>query len=178
MTAAEDSDNSLQAIRQWTLVQPLVSAYLGGIVASKADRDDLLQETAVAVLNSYANYDSARSFDGWVLGIAQNVLRNHFRKLSRDRLIFDDTLLVGLAESFEVVAAEQTERLDRLNECLKKLAPAARTLCELRYRDELSIELISQRLGKTTAAVAKTLQRLREQLRGCIESTGLSGEPS
>lgn len=174
----EDSQHSLKAIRHWTLAQPLVSAYLGSIVPSKADRDDLLQETAVAVLKSYGNYDSSRSFDGWVLGVAQNVLRNHFRRLSRDRLVFDEALLAGLAESFEAVAAEQAERLDRLDECLEKLAPTARSLCDLRYRDELSIELIAQRLGKTTAAVAKALQRVREQLRGCIESQRLSGEPS
>ena len=178
MSAEENSQHSLQAIRRWTLAQPLVSAYLGGIVASKSDRDDLLQETAVAVLKSYGSYDAARSFDGWVLGVAQNVLRNHFRKLSRERLIFDETLLAGLAESFETVAAEQAERLDQLDECLGQLAPAARSLCDLRYRDELSIDSIAQRLGKTTAAVAKTLQRVREQLRGCIESRGLSGETS
>jgi hypothetical protein len=39
----EDSQHSLKAIRHWTLAQPLVSAYLGSIVTSKADRDDLLQ---------------------------------------------------------------------------------------------------------------------------------------
>jgi len=178
MSAAEDSDNSLQAIRQWTLVQPLVSAYLGGVVINKADRDDLLQETAVAVLKSYSSYDGTRSFEGWVLGVAQNVLRNHFRKLSRERLIFDDSLLADLAESYEIVAAEQGARLDRLDECLKRLAPAARNLCELRYRDELTIELISERVGKTASAVAKTLQRVRDQLRGCIEASGLSGGPS
>lgn len=156
----------------------MVSAYLGGIVVRKADRDDLLQETAAAALKSFGNYDSTRPFDGWVLGIAQNVVRNHFRKISRERLIFDDALLASLADSFEAVAPEQSEQLDRLGECLEKLPPAARSICDLRYRDELSIETISRRLGKTTAAVAKALQRIREQLRGCIETIGLSGEPS
>lgn len=174
----EDPQHSLQAIRHWTLAQPLVSAYLGSIVTSKSDRDDLLQETAVAVMKSFSNYDSSRSFDGWVLGVAQNVLRNHFRKLSRDRLIFDESLLAGLAESFAGIAAEQDERLDRLGECLEKLDPASRSLCDLRYREELTIDLIAQRLGRTSTAVAKTLQRVREQLRRCIESRSLSGEPS
>lgn len=174
----EDSKDSLQAIRQWTLVLPLVSAYLGGVVSSKSDRDDLLQETAVAVWKSYATFDPARPFSSWVLGIAQNVVRNHFRRLSRERLVFDDLLLASLAESFESVASEQSSLLEHLDDCLGKLTPEARKVCEMRYREELPLETISVRLGKSTAAVAKTLQRIREHLRRCIESTRISGEPA
>jgi RNA polymerase sigma-70 factor (ECF subfamily) len=139
----QNADISLQAVRQWTMAQSLVSAYLGGIVVSKTDRDDLLQETAVAVLTSYSGYGSSRPFEGWVLGIAQNVLRNHFWKLARERLIFDDALMESLAGSFATVRGEQAARLDRLEGCLAKLLPSARDVCDLRYREELSLEAIA-----------------------------------
>ncbi len=45
--------NILMATKQWTLVQPLVSAFVGAIVRDFAVRDDLLQEIAVAILESY-----------------------------------------------------------------------------------------------------------------------------
>jgi RNA polymerase sigma-70 factor (ECF subfamily) len=178
MTTENDSDQSLEALRRWTMVQPMVSAFLRGIIVNKTDCDDLLQEAAVAVIKSYGSYDQTRSFDGWVLGVAQNVLRNHFRKVARDRLIFDEGLLMGLADSFAAVAPEQTRKMDRLEECLDKLSPSARDLCEMRYREELSIAAISNRVGKTSATIAKTLQRIRDQLRICIESPKLSGESS
>lgn len=127
-----NADISLQAVRQWTMAQSLVSAYLRGIVVSKTDRDGFLQEAAVAVLSSDRGYDSSRAFEGRVLGIAQNVLRNHFWKLARDRLIFDDALMESPAGSFATVRGEQAARQDRLEDCLAKLLPSARDICDLR----------------------------------------------
>ncbi|MFM8584714.1 MAG: hypothetical protein ACKOFW_24920, partial [Planctomycetaceae bacterium] len=51
-----------QATRQWTLAQPVVSAFIGSIVRDVAARDDVLQETAVAVLESFDRYDPALPF--------------------------------------------------------------------------------------------------------------------
>jgi len=44
-------DHSLrEATRQWTLAVPAVSAFIASLVRDFQDRDDILHETAVAVL--------------------------------------------------------------------------------------------------------------------------------
>jgi RNA polymerase sigma-70 factor (ECF subfamily) len=45
----------------------------------------------------------------------------------------------------------------------------AQRLCELRYRDDLKPAAIASAVGMSANTVAKALQRIREQLRLCIE---------
>ena len=40
-----------QATRCWTLAQPVVSAFVASVVCDFRDRDDVLQETALAVFD-------------------------------------------------------------------------------------------------------------------------------
>ena len=42
-------------------------------------------------------------------------------------------------------------------------------MVRLRYYDELTAEEIAQRVGGTGAAVRVALQRIRQQLRECVE---------
>jgi DNA-directed RNA polymerase specialized sigma24 family protein len=42
-------------------------------------------------------------------------------------------------------------------------------MLRLRYFEELNSEEIARRLGSKSAAVRVTLQRIREQLRACVE---------
>ena len=42
-------------------------------------------------------------------------------------------------------------------------------MCELRYQQDLKPAAIAEVVGMTANAVAKSLQRIREQLRECID---------
>lgn len=158
-----------QAIRHWTLAQPVVSAYVSSVVRDFRDRDDILQAIAVAVLESFHTYDPARSFAGWAMGIARNQIGSYLRERKRSRLLFDPETVELLAVAFEQIGAEQTRPLDYLNECVGKLEGRARQLCDLRYQNDLKPAAIANLLGMTPNSVAKSLQRIRDQLRQCIE---------
>jgi DNA-directed RNA polymerase specialized sigma24 family protein len=49
------------------------------------------------------------------------------------------------------------------------MAARPRQILRWRYFEDLKSEEISRRLGSKSAAVRVTLQRLREQLRACVE---------
>lgn len=158
-----------QAIRYWTLAQPVVSAYVASVVRDFRDRDDLLQAIAVAVLESFSSYDSNRPFTAWAIGIARNQIGTYLRDRKRNRLVFDAETVDLLAVAFEQVDTEQTRKLDFLQHCLAKLEGRARQLCELRYQNDLKPAAIASLLSMTPNTVAKSLQRIRDQLRQCIE---------
>lgn len=158
-----------QAAKLWTLAQPVVSAFVTSVVRDFAARDDILQEVAVAVIESFDRYDPDRPFVEWALGIARNHVRLYLRRLRRDRLVFDDELIVSLASAFEETAVEQMPLLDFLEECLAQLEGRARELCNLRYVQDLKPAAIAEIVGMTANSVAKALQRIRDQLRDCIE---------
>ncbi len=162
-------DNTRQAARLWTLAQPVVSAFVTSVVRDFSARDDVLQEIAVAVIESFERYDSSRSFVGWALGIARNQVGLYLRRVRRDRLVFDDETIGCLASAFGAVSADETPKLDFLQDCLRGLEGRARELCDLRYRQDLKPAAIAEAVGMTANSVAKSLQRIRDQLRECIE---------
>lgn len=158
-----------QAIRYWTLAQPLVSAYVTAVVRDFRDRDDVLQAISVGILESFPNYDSSRQFTSWAMGIARNKVGTYLRERRRNRLVFDAETVELVAVAFEEVETEQSRIRDYLQECLGKLEGRARQICELRYENDLKPSAIAGLLGMTPNTVAKALQRIREQLRNCIQ---------
>jgi RNA polymerase sigma-70 factor (ECF subfamily) len=162
-------ERTRQATRLWTLAQPTVSAFVTSLVRNFRDRDDVLQETAVAVIESFDRYDPDRSFVGWALGIARNQVGLYLRRRGRDFHMFDTEATEQLAIAFESVTPDELHQLDDLRDCLKLLEGRARRLCELRYREDQKPAAIAEVVGMSANAVAKALQRIREQLRECIE---------
>ncbi len=160
---------TLQATRFWTLAQPVVSAFVTSVVRDFTARDDVLQEVAVAVMKSFDRYDPDRSFTAWAMGIAQNQVRLYLRGLQRERLVFDDEMIATLASAFEATTPERLRPLDFLKDCLDGLPGRARELCDLRYAQDLKPATIAESVGMTANSVAKALQRIRDQLRACIE---------
>ena len=55
-----------------------------------------------------------------------------------------------------------------LEQCLGHLPEPARRLLRLRYSEDLSLDVLAQRLASSLTAVTKALSRLRGQLETCI----------
>lgn len=162
-------ESTQQAMRYWTLAQPVVSAYVTSVVRDFRDRDDVLQEIAVAVLESFHSYEPSRPFIGWAMGIARNQIGSYLRDRRRNRLVFDGETIELLAQAFQQMEPEHTRSLDYLKDCIEKLEGRAKQMCSLRYENDLKPAAIANLLSMTPNTVAKSLQRIREQLRLCIE---------
>lgn len=161
--------SSAQFTRLWTTALPKVAAFVGSMIHEVSDRDDVLQDCAVAAISAFERYDSDRSFTAWAIGIARNQVRLYLRRKSKDPHLFDDEVLGRLVHAFSDLSSEEERKLDRLEECVSKLEGRAREICEFRYHDNLKPAAISKKVGLSANAVAKSLQRIREQLRVCLE---------
>ena len=155
--------------RLWTLAQPAVSAFVASMVRDFKDRDDVLQDVAVAVFDSFLQYDAARPFNAWAIGVARNQVLLYLRRKGRDRLVFDPQVVDRLEEAFAAVRADEIRRLDYLEDCIRGLEGRAVELFQLRYRDDLKPGAIASRVGMSANSVAKALQRMREVLRDCVD---------
>ena len=155
----------------WTLAQPAVSAFITTVVRDFRDRDDVLQDVAVAVIESFDRWDAERPFVAWAIGVARNQVGLYLRRRRREQhmLAFDPETIDSLQVAFSSAAEGGEPRMDFLHECLKSLEGRARTMCELRYQQDLKPAAIAEIIGMTANAVAKSLQRIREQLRECID---------
>ncbi len=164
-------ESTREVTRLWTLAQPRVSAFVTSVVRDFRDRDDLMQDIAVAVFDSFDRYDAKRPFPKWALGVARNQFKVYLRKQKRDRerLVFDDDTVACVEQAFAYESAEELQKMEFLQACVQELDGRGRQLCELRYQDELKPAAISESVGLPGTAVRKALQRIREQLRKCIE---------
>ena len=164
-------ESTREVTRLWTLAQPRISAFVTSVVRDFRDRDDLMQDIAVAVFESFDSYDPKRPFPQWALGVARNQFKTYLRNRKRDhsRLVFDDETVACVEEAFAAESSKDLHEFDHLQECVQQLEGRGRKLCELRYQDELKPAAISKAMGMPGTAVRKALQRIREQLRQCIE---------
>lgn len=160
--------------RQWTAALPTVSAFVGSMVFEISDRDDVLQDCAMAAITSFERFDSSRSFTAWAIGIARNQVRLYLRRRSGDPLLFDEGALDQLVTAFSRPRKDREQQLDKLETCVASLKHRAREICELRYARNLKPAAIGERLGLSANTVSKALQRIREELRDCLNSQSLS----
>jgi RNA polymerase sigma-70 factor (ECF subfamily) len=156
-------------MRLWSLAQPAVSAFITAVLRDFAARDDVLQDVAVAVLESFDSYDQSRPFTPWAIGVARNQIGLHLRNRRRDRQTFDTAAIEGLAAAFEMIPEGESHLLERLRVCVSRLSSRSRRLCEMRYRDDLKPAAIASAVSMSANGVSKALQRVRQQLRECIE---------
>ena len=73
-------ESTRRVTRLWTLTQPKVSAFVTSVVRDFKDRDDLVQDIAVAVFESFDKYDPERPFVQWAMGVARNQFKNYLRQ--------------------------------------------------------------------------------------------------
>ncbi len=151
------------------MAMPTVSAFLATVIHNFRDRDDVLQDTAVAVVESFDRYDPSRPFIAWAIGVARNQVDCILRRRQRERLVFDSDTVDALALAFVEVSAEPNHQARYLTDCMSHLEKRSRQLLDLRYAQDLKPAAISKLLDMSANAVAKALQRIRDQLRSCIE---------
>jgi len=153
----------------WMQAQPVVEAYLNGLVRDRAIAEDILQQVALTCTEKFDEFDPARSFTGWAMGIARNKAMQFFEKASSDRLRFSNELLGQLADTHERLAPHAQEQREALALCIEKLPPKSLALIKRRYVQDLKPGKIADSLGLSANAVRIALHRIRAALRTCIE---------
>ena len=161
-------EETRKATMLWTSAQPIVASFVASVVRDSRDREDVLQETALAVFGAIESYDPQFPFNAWAIGIARNQIRLYLRRQKRDRHVFDESTVSSIEAAFGRVSP--TPQLDHLPDCIAGLGDRAREMCVLRYENDLKPAAIGKKLGMSANAVSNALHRIRDRLRLCIES--------
>lgn len=164
-----DQNDQERFMRLWTATQPSVANYLHALVRDRAAAEDLLQETALLIFRRFAEYDESRPFVAWALGVARFKVMGLRRDAARSLLVFDDESLESFTETWVEQTTGASDRGAALEHCIDKLADHARRMVRLRYFEDLSAGQIARTLGGREGNVRVALQRIRTQLRDCIE---------
>jgi RNA polymerase sigma-70 factor, ECF subfamily len=154
--------------------------FLCRMVGNEDDANDLAQETFVRVFKSRASFHIGQKFSSWLLTIAANLARNHFRWRARHPTLSLDAENPETEQSLgstlpanspapneETLASERAEAVRMAVKNLPEDLREAIVLCEW---EEHSVAEAATILEATPKAVESRLYRARQILRERLKS--------
>ena len=151
--------------------------YIFALLPHEEDARDVLQETSVALLRKFAEYDPDKPFLAWAYRFAYlEVLKQRERNQRGTRLLKAE-LVERLAREREAHEPALHERLQALEQCLDDLPAADRELIRQRYQGKARAAELASRSGASRRTLFRNLDRIRRRLFDCI-SRRLAVEPS
>ena len=146
---------------------PLVRYVIGPIIKDEQDREECLSDICMRVWNRIESFDPEKgSWTTWITAIARNMALDMARRKAQNAEDFSEDI-PDRSQDPEA-ALLRTERLQALNEALKKLKKKDRLGYILFYRKYYYMQSSAQiaaELRMTVKAVESRLYRVKKQLR-------------
>ena len=144
-----------------------VYGFFGYRVGSRADAEDLTQQTFERALRAWKRFDSDRASPRtWLISIARNLLIDHYR---RDRSAAQEPIEDHLAHPGLVVEDDGVGLPSELATALNELGDRERELIALRFGGELTGPEIAEITGLSLANVQQILSRSLRRMRASLE---------
>jgi RNA polymerase sigma-70 factor (ECF subfamily) len=149
----------------------LLGAYVMTMVPHPQDAADILQEAKVVMWRNFSKFELGTNFGAWMRKIAFHQVLAFRKRKHRDRLDFSDEFLEAVAGEVEQSADRLDSREQALRDCVAKLPADHRDVLHLRYHEELELDAMAARLGRTVGALYRLLSRVRQVLHECVSKT-------
>lgn len=181
-----ESPNQLAA-EQWAKdYSQALYRYALARVSDQAVAEELVQETFLAALKSFDQFQGQSTVQTWLIGILRHKLFDHFRSQFKrqavetpmeeddpERDLFDKRgkwAHPPVDWSTDPHAALQSQEFRQvLADCLRGIRPEKRAVLILRTAEGLTTEEIGKQLGITPANMWVLMHRARAMLRRCLE---------
>lgn len=136
-----------------------------------ASTDDMVQRTFLKALENASRVDEARSVRGYLIGIARNLMLDHFREAAGPRGRIDPMTqtLDALERSLSGAIAKARQRHSLLL-ALRRIPIESQLLLELFYWEGLTGEELAEAMGIPEGTLRSRLRRARAALRKQMES--------
>jgi len=153
--------------------QRAVYAVVSGMVSSRDDVDDIVQDAFVSAYKSVGAFKGEAAFSTWIYRIAVNTTIKHIRKAKvREASSIDDPV-TGLADSLvssngdgPEQAAEKRERDEAVRSAVQELPEKHRAVVVLYYFQNLGCDEIAKVLECSVGTVWSRLHYACKKLRG------------
>ena len=126
--------------------------------------DEVVQDTWLIAVRRIRRFDpAAGSFQGWLRGIAANVLRNHLRRWRAARSLPLNEH--HPAPDSAAQAAAEREQAERIARALAGLPEHYEAVLRAKYLDQQTVAQIAEAQGETPKAIESLLARARQAFR-------------
>lgn len=166
----ENKDNEF--VRQLTLHQTAVLAYLRSLMPGCSGAQDVLQETNLKLWEKRDDFIPGTNFKSWAFAVARFEVLGHRRRLRRKGwLVFSDSVAEMLADDLDDHDIDRETELRALDRCLGKLSPHDLDLVQARYASSRSLDEYARSLNRSAGTMKARLFKIRAALRRCIHGS-------
>ncbi len=148
--------------------QHRIQAFITMLVPNMDDAEDIYQETLTEMWNKFDSFQPGTNFVAWSLKIAKYKILNYRKRSFHKKLIFSDQIFDLIDSASESKLNSLNNRLDILQGCVKKLTKNETQLLQLRYEHELTLNKISDRIGKSSPMIHHMISLILSKLALCV----------
>ncbi len=147
-----------------------VYSYIYYAVKNQELAEDLFQDVFVKVVVRLRNgqYQETGKFNAWIMRVAHNLVIDHFRKATDDKVISNDEGEQDLFNDPSLAVNENREQemikeqmISDIKELIAKLPESQRQVLLMRYYEDMSFKEIAQ---QTNCSINTALGRMRYAL--------------
>jgi RNA polymerase sigma-70 factor (ECF subfamily) len=168
----------VRLVRNLTQHHARLYAFIRSLVSSRADAEEVLQETTLTLLRKLDESDRVANFLAWACAVARIEALRFRDRQKPGRLVFGDQFLETVVDVMAEKADLLDDRREALARCVEKLPTRDQDLVHRRYTDGKSTQTVAQEVGRSVDAVYKALARIRRALFECVERTLAAGGAS
>lgn len=163
------SSNKTAFLQAYEPLHDRFARYCGSQAFGIMETEDLMQETILAALQGFDRLREPEKLLGYLIGIANNIVRNH-RRRRKFRGEWDEAAL----EKLEARLDDPAVALDvqYLLKAMQQLPDTQREALALYELSGFSIREIAESQNTTEGAVKTRLSRARQQLRELLAEDG------
>jgi len=166
-----EMDNHDQFLRLYVECEESLRGFVRSLLPTLEDAREVMQNTAAVLWKKYDQLDDPKKFRRWAFGVARFEVLSYRRDKARDRHIFGEELVIQLAGEAEKISEHTIDEIRALKKCLNKLPEKQRSLVSEAYSDQIKINEIAKREGRSAMSVYKVLHRARIALADCVQNT-------
>jgi RNA polymerase sigma-70 factor (ECF subfamily) len=136
---------------------------------NKQDAEEVVQEVFYNLWKDRAKLKELKSLDAWIFAVSFNIIRKHFRKLARDRKLFENFSETKLSQDNSTATeVEYNDLLEKAENIIEKLPARQKNIYLLSKRQGLSNTEISTKLNITKKTVENHLTTAKAFLRRAL----------
>lgn len=152
-------------LRLYSLLNPYLHQWFSTKVADLADREELVADSILSILDSLPRYRGDSKFGTWILAIAKHELVDYYRRRKIKTILFSAfPFLETIADKAlgPQLALEEKEAKQHIYRTFQKLNEGNATILRLRYLEGFSVSEIALQLGLSYKATESKLSRARQ----------------
>ncbi len=154
-------------MRLFTGQERELRGYIFSLLPNRTAADDVFQETSIALLKKFGEYDSQLPFFNWACRFAYYEVLKHRKKQRILHKYFSDTTLEYLSQERIEEQDHLKERREALKYCMERLSKKDRDLLGMRYATRITIAQLANDLGTPAKRLYDALERIRRNLMKC-----------